>query len=842
MGLCLLACLVTFGFFSFMLMWNAEDTIYRDNFSASAEEITDKITSLLKSVADDGSTLSNMHAVFYPEESQWPHAYINGFTDIASTLSAAAPPFGGIYVMPIVYPENVSAFEDYMQDAYNADRDISHSAGTHEFGFGIFGVNKTTSETYHDVKGARLGENRFLTPVTSYVDFYDFDSHMWNAYSDYELFSKGVDGVYSCILAGNSSCQALLESDNSGPVPGTLIITPICPRNSRNTTVGFVVTAFTWSVVLRDSLASLADNMYLVVSTNENDAFTTSFNDGTFFINGEGDLHDGKYDDVSHDDSFRLDHSQASVSVTYHIKLYPTKAFYDEFHTTLPVMTTILTVAMIVATAIFFIVYDRIMEMDSMVNKVLLESKKQFIRFVSQEISTPLNAAVKSMQLMDDSLQASISDESLCRSSLEYIAGLQTLFEDVRLNTDVAMVVINDLSHYDKIEIGNMKLEVGIVDIWSLILENIGMFSAQTLKAGVNLTVTDPFGDPALSHGIKNLIASLHVKGDGIRLAQAFRNLVANALKFSEEDDTVEINLKWLEHGLPDAIPPNLPLGHFAENMPYYRRGSVSFSVTYYSQEGSPENIEQIFSDDLQIHGSKLQTGHSGGLGLFICKGIIDLHSGNIWASSGKNGNGTTFCIELPLFGDDVGAPSPSKNTSSLLSKALENRKSLNSKIWPGGKQSQNYVPLQDENDSEVEERSRTCEIEMFGDKPPRSPSTNMRTRSTLQSFSLLHRSTLGNSNSFLNESASSSDNTSKGSHLESIANILTENMKIRSALIVDDALSCRKLLSRSLQQKGFSCDMAEDGVDCLEILSENCAYDVILMDLVMPKVRIGIG
>eukprot|EP00603_Paraphysomonas_imperforata_P009743 CAMPEP_0114473710 /NCGR_PEP_ID=MMETSP0104-20121206/13134_1 /TAXON_ID=37642 ORGANISM="Paraphysomonas imperforata, Strain PA2" /NCGR_SAMPLE_ID=MMETSP0104 /ASSEMBLY_ACC=CAM_ASM_000202 /LENGTH=927 /DNA_ID=CAMNT_0001647927 /DNA_START=60 /DNA_END=2843 /DNA_ORIENTATION=- len=824
-GICLLACLVIFGYFSYMLLWQAEDTIYRDNFSATAEELSDKIISLVESVAKDGETLSSLYSVFHPDSSEWPNTYINGYTAIAETLRSSAPPFGGAYILPIVYPENVSGFEDYMQTAYAADPDISPNVSMHVFGFGIYGTNVSTGETFHDT-GGRGGENGFLTPVTSYVDHYEIDSHLWNAYGDYELFAKGIDGTFACIQAGNTSCQSMLESDNSGPVPGTLFITPIFPRNDPEVTVGFVVTAFTWSLVLRENVASLANNMYLVISTNEHDAFTTSFRDGVFYIDSEGDSHDRNFNDVNHESIYRLENSQAAVSVSYKMQLYPTREFYDTFHTTLPIITTILSIMMIVATAVFFILYDHFMEKDSSTNKLLLEGKRQFIRFVSQEISTPLNAAVKGLQEMDNGLKDHLQDDGIVgTSSWKYLVYLQSKFEDVRLNADVALVVLNDLQHYDKMEIGKMKLEVGVVDIWSLLLDNISMFSAQTLKEGVNLIVADPFRDIDRSNGSKNLIGSLHVRGDGIRLAQAYRNIVSVALKQSEEDDTVTIKLEWREHGLFDAVIPSLPEGHYAENTIAHRRGSILFTLTHSTRKYvSDDSEEQLCGDD------GLQTVAGGGLGLLICKGIVDLHGGKIWANSDETLDLTTVYIELPLFGDERGAPPPSK--AEMLSKAVDRRLSAG-KIFPDGRKKQHYSPLHGNNDDfdETVGEDRTCHVEMIADFPLRAESRHRTLRAEAKSHSAALKSPRS-----AGSARSSSDFEHVGGQLEAVPDVLTEDMMKMSVLVVDDAMIGRKFVCRGLRHKGFSCDMAEDGEDCLNILMEKSDYDVLLIDRVMPK------
>ncbi len=110
------------------------------------------------------------------------------------------------------------------------------------------------------------------------------------------------------------------------------------------------------------------------------------------------------------------------------------------------------------------------------------------------------------------------------------------------------------------------------------------------------------------------------VFGDGVRLAQVFENLFTNALKYAP-GSPIEILLNqvgdkivisFIDHG-PGIAKESLPL---------------------------------IFERFYRVRGEKTVTGT--GLGLYICKQIIQAHRGKIWAKS-TPGQGTTFLIELPI-------------------------------------------------------------------------------------------------------------------------------------------------------------------------------------------------
>ena len=62
------------------------------------------------------------------------------------------------------------------------------------------------------------------------------------------------------------------------------------------------------------------------------------------------------------------------------------------------------------------------------------------------------------------------------------------------------------------------------------------------------------------------------------------------------------------------------------------------------------EQLGSLFSEGVQFDANQLQAGQGSGLGLFIAKGIVNLHGGRITAHSKGKGEGTEFEVELPLF------------------------------------------------------------------------------------------------------------------------------------------------------------------------------------------------
>ena len=116
-----------------------------------------------------------------------------------------------------------------------------------------------------------------------------------------------------------------------------------------------------------------------------------------------------------------------------------------------------------------------------------------------------------------------------------------------------------------------------------------------------------------------DLKASSTIQADGVRIAQVFENLFTNALKYAP-GSAIEVGLY--------QIGPSLRIT-FKDHGP-----------------GIPaESLPLIFERFYRVRTEKA-TGT--GLGLYICKQIVDAHRGKIWAES-IPGQGTTFFIELPI-------------------------------------------------------------------------------------------------------------------------------------------------------------------------------------------------
>ncbi len=114
-----------------------------------------------------------------------------------------------------------------------------------------------------------------------------------------------------------------------------------------------------------------------------------------------------------------------------------------------------------------------------------------------------------------------------------------------------------------------------------------------------------------------------HIDADARRIEQVFSNLIGNALKFTPEGGTIEITARTEEDAVCFLVEDN--------------------------GRGIPEELQpHLFDRFWQAEQGDLD---GAGLGLAICKGILDAHGGRIWAES-TEGEGTTFFFTVPTVSD----------------------------------------------------------------------------------------------------------------------------------------------------------------------------------------------
>lgn len=228
------------------------------------------------------------------------------------------------------------------------------------------------------------------------------------------------------------------------------------------------------------------------------------------------------------------------------------------------------------------------------------EMKSRFLSHMSHEFRTPLNSVIALTRLLLDRVDGPLTEEQ--ERQVGYIRKSALSLRDM----------VNDLLDLAKVEAGKTDVTPREFTVAELFGGLRGVLRPLLASDTVDLVFEDP---PA---GIPPLCT------DEAKLAQILRNLIGNALKFTERGE-VRILAAY------DAT-----------------RSHVTFTVRDTGIGIAPENQDRVFQEFSQI-ASPLQARTKGtGLGLPLSKRLTELLGGTITLQS-RVGAGTTFSVDLPL-------------------------------------------------------------------------------------------------------------------------------------------------------------------------------------------------
>jgi signal transduction histidine kinase len=167
--------------------------------------------------------------------------------------------------------------------------------------------------------------------------------------------------------------------------------------------------------------------------------------------------------------------------------------------------------------------------------------------------------------------------------------------------------MINDLLSVERLESGTFSLDKERVSFKQLCDGAVESIRAIAEEAGVSIIV-EPY--------------DLYIYCDGERIIRVLTNLLSNAIKFSPERARIELRARKTEN-------------------------ATEISVTDYGPGISESNQHIIFERFKQISRGDESIRRGSGLGLPICKAIVEAHGGSISVKSAL-GEGSTFAFNLP--------------------------------------------------------------------------------------------------------------------------------------------------------------------------------------------------
>jgi PAS domain S-box-containing protein len=226
--------------------------------------------------------------------------------------------------------------------------------------------------------------------------------------------------------------------------------------------------------------------------------------------------------------------------------------------------------------------------------------ENEFISLVSHELRTPMNSLIGSLDILRTGQLGSLSEKG------------QQVLNIAISNAERLIRLVNDILDLERIRSGKITMCKVSCQGGEIMLQASQVMQAMADQAKVVL-----YHEPI----------AVTLWADPDRLLQTFTNLLSNAIKFSQPGQTVSLRAIALTH-------------------------HIQFQIVDQGRGIPKDKLQRIFEPFQQVDASDSRSKGGTGLGLTICRNIVEQHQGQIWAES-ILGQGSTFNILLPLDSRD---------------------------------------------------------------------------------------------------------------------------------------------------------------------------------------------
>lgn len=447
--------------------------------------------------------------------------------------------------------------------------------------------------------------------------------------------------------------------------------------------------------------------------------------------------------------------------------------------------------------------------------------KSVFLATMTHEIRTPLGAVI--------GLNNLLKKTGLNEHQYDYVSKINN-------SANHLLQIINDILDITKIEAGRIELETSEFDIDSILEDIIGFSQVNLQKPGLEILIE--------TINITNKI----LLGDSLRIKQVLLNLVSNAIKFTKEGAII-LSVKQ------EVINPD--------------KVNMIFSVTDTGIGMSSEQLENIFKAFQQADSSISRKYGGTGLGLNICYRFIEMMGSELRVFS-EEGKGSTFNFSLVL-------PVSKKSSSFTVTPELPERirqkqiliiddSELFQIITTAYFKELGFTVLTVSTMDEAAELMNKQEFDLVlidsqlqgfntnniisNAKHKKNTETKMVILLPFLSAELIEEfKKQGTTNLLVKPVSKASvynlimdlyelkgEKTSDSSSTEKNYPAGFDKIRHSRILIAEDEPLNQFIIKQVLQDEGFNLTFVNNGLECIEELKKDAAYDLILMDIQMPE------
>jgi signal transduction histidine kinase len=226
------------------------------------------------------------------------------------------------------------------------------------------------------------------------------------------------------------------------------------------------------------------------------------------------------------------------------------------------------------------------------------KAQADFAAMIAHDLRAPLTAVISGAAMLEDGLFGSVNEEQK-----KWLAKIQG-------NSRNLVDLVSDFLDLSKLEAGHIDLVKEETDLKDLIQNSLDNY---LILAGEKKISLRSHADTGIDR----------IKANPRRLEQVLANLLSNAIKFTDEGGEIEVGASQ-EQG--------------REAMVWVKDNGVGISA---------DEIGGLFEKYRQTGSGKTSKQKGTGLGLVICKMIVEAHGGRIWVES-EEGKGSTFTFTIP--------------------------------------------------------------------------------------------------------------------------------------------------------------------------------------------------